>query len=170
MLGYHTSLIYCWRYSCCCYSHLWCTSPIRRCTAMPHMPAAQSEIIYAHNQKEDTVAHLAPSRGHCTALDPTIPSLQVSPSFTSSVASLSRCPSCQLPGWHSLHCGILADYLLDWGRVSTCSAGHTKLQCTSMSKPHKGDRRFLPVITLLLFLPSCLRHIFLILPNWDFNS
>ena len=39
-----------------------------------------------------------------------------------------------MPGWHSLHHGILADYLLGWGRASTCTAGHTKLQRVPMSK------------------------------------
>ena len=83
---------------------------------------------------KDTVVHLAPSRGHCSAFNPTIPPLQVALSFACSVASLSHSPSFQLPGWHGLHHGSLADYLLGWGRTSTCIAGHTKLQYTSKSK------------------------------------
>ena len=91
-----------------------------------------------------TVACLAPSSGHCVAFSSTIPPLQVALSFACSVASLSHSPSFQLPGWHSLHCGSLADYLLGWGRASTCTAGHTRLQCTPLSKPPKGNRSFLP--------------------------
>ena len=87
------------------------------------------ECVRAHNNK-DNVVHLAPSRGHCMAFSSTIPPLQVALSFACSVASLSHSPSFQLPGWHGLHHGSLADYVLGWGRTSTCTTGHTELQCT----------------------------------------
>ena len=93
---------------------------------------------------KDTVAHLAPSSGHCKAFSPTIPPLQVALSFACSVASLSHSPSFQLPGWHSLHCGSLADYLLGWGRASTCTAGHTELQYVPMSKLPFGSQELPP--------------------------
>jgi hypothetical protein len=66
---------------------------------------------------------------------PSIPPLQVAPSFACPVASLSRSRvfNCQDV---SLHCGILADYLLGWGRPSTCSTGHAEFQSTSSSSPH----------------------------------
>ena len=38
------------------------------------------------------VMHLAHSRGHCSSFWPSVPPLQVAPSFACSVASLSRCP------------------------------------------------------------------------------
>ena len=66
----------------------------------------------------------------CVAFWPSIPPLQVVPSFACSVASLSRCPGHQLPGRHGLRQVILADYLLDQGGPSTCIAGHVALQCT----------------------------------------
>ena len=70
--------------------------------------------LHSHhnNINEVTVVHLAPSSGHCKAFSTTIPPLQVALSFACSVASLSHSPSLQLPGWHSLHRGSLADYLL----------------------------------------------------------
>ena len=123
------------------------------------------------DNNEDTVAHLAPSSGHCKAFSPTIPPLQVALSFACSVASLSHSPSFQLPGWHSLHCGSLADYLLGWGRASTCTAGHTELQCTSMPKlpcgiqelpPSTHDDNFLAhacLATSLQTHASCVRNI-----------
>ena len=74
-------------------------------------------------KNKDRVVHLTPSRGHCTTFSSTIPPLQVALSFACSVASLSHSPSLQLPGWHGLHHGSLADYLLVWGRASTCLAG-----------------------------------------------
>ena len=64
--------------------------------------------------------------------------LQEAPSFACSVASLSRSPGLQLPGSHSLHCGILADYLLGWGRPSTCSTGLAEFQSTSSPSPHRA--------------------------------
>ena len=88
------------------------------------------------SSKKGGVVHLLLSRGHCIAFWPSIPPLQVAPSFACSVASLSRSPGLQLPGCHSLHCGILADYLLGWGRPSTCSTGHAEFQSTSSPSPH----------------------------------
>ena len=82
------------------------------------------------------VVHLQLSRGHCIAFWSSVPPLQVAPSFACSVASLSRSPGLQLPGCHSLHCGILADYLLGWGRPSTCSTGLAEFQSTSSPSPH----------------------------------
>ena len=88
--------------------------------------------------KKGGVVHLLLSRGHCIAFWPSVPPLQVAPSFACSVASLSRSPGLQLPGCHSLHCGILADYLLGWGRPSTCSTGHAEFQSTSSPSPHRA--------------------------------
>ena len=93
---------------------------------------------------KDTVTHLAPSRGHCEAFSSTIPPLQVALSFACSVASLSHSPSFQLPGWHRLHGGSLADYLLGWGRASTCTAGRAGLQCASMPKLPCGPQELPP--------------------------
>ena len=93
---------------------------------------------------KDTVVHLAPSRGHCMAFSSTIPPLQVALSFACSVASLSHSPSFQLPGWHRLHGGSLADYLLGWGRASTCTAGRAGLQCASMPKLPCGPQELPP--------------------------
>ena len=53
-----------------------------------------------------------------------IPSLQVAASFACSVASLSRSPAFQLPGYHHLHDESLADHQFDWGGPSTCTAAH----------------------------------------------
>ena len=89
-------------------------------------------------QKKGGVVHLLLSRGHCIAFWPSIPPLQVAPSFACSVASLSRSPGHQLPGCHSLHCGILTDYLLGWGRPSTCSTGHAEFQSTPSPSPHRA--------------------------------
>ena len=89
-------------------------------------------------QKKGGVVHLLLSRGHCIAFWPSIPPLQVAPSFACSVASLSRSPGHQLPGCHSLHCGILTDYLLGKGRPSTCSTGHAEFQSTSSPSPHRA--------------------------------
>ena len=100
--------------------------------------------VYHRCDNKDTVAHLAPSSGHCKAFSSTIPPLQVALSFACSVASLSHSPSFQLPGWHGLRHGSLADYLLGWGRTSTCIAGHTKLQYTSKSKHPYGLQEFPP--------------------------
>ena len=44
--------------------------------------------------------------------------------FACSVASLSRCLSHYLPGFLSLHYGILVGYLLGWGIPSAWSAWH----------------------------------------------
>jgi len=88
------------------------------------------------SEQKGGVVHLQLSRGHCIAFWPSVPPLQVAPSFACSVASLSRSPGLQLPGCHSLHCGILADYLLGWGRPSTCSTGHAEFQSTSSPSPH----------------------------------
>ena len=77
-----------------------------------------------HFENKDLVAHLTPTSGHCQAFSPTIPPLLVALGFACSVASLSRCPSFQLPGQHHLHGGALADYKLGWGRASTCTTGH----------------------------------------------
>ena len=93
---------------------------------------------------KDTVVHLAPSRGHCMAFSSTIPPLQVALSFACSVASLSHSPSLQLPGWHSLHRGSLADYLLGWGSTYTCAAGLTGLQHPPMTNLPEGQQGFLP--------------------------
>ena len=98
------------------------------------------------NKIKSTVAHLAPSSGHCSTFSPTIPPLQVALSFACSVASLSHSPSFQLPGWHGLHHGSLADYLLGWGRTSTCTAGHTKLQCTTTPNLPCGLQEFPPSV------------------------
>ena len=93
-----------------------------------HTHWAVSNTLSAANRfaNKGVVAHLTPSRGHCSAFNPTIPPLQVALSFACSVASLSQSPSFQLPGSHSLHYGLLADYLLGWGRASTCTAGHVQ--------------------------------------------
>ena len=93
---------------------------------------------------KDTVVHLAPSRGHCMAFSSTIPPLQVALSFACSVASLSHSPSFQLPGWRGLHHGSLADYVLGWGRTSTCTTGHTELQCTLVSQFPFGRQELPP--------------------------
>ena len=42
--------------------------------------------------QKDAVAHLAHSRGFCISFWPSVPPLQVAPSFACSVASLSRYP------------------------------------------------------------------------------
>ena len=84
------------------------------------------------------VVPLLHCRGRCIPLWAVFPSLQVVLSFACSVASLSRSPGHQLPGCHSLHCGILADYLLGWGRPSTCSTGHAEFQSTSSPSPHRA--------------------------------
>ena len=78
--------------------------------------APDSPYVKGLAANKDTVAHLAPSRGHCKAFSSTIPPLQVALSFACSVASLSHSPSFQPPGWHRLHGGSLADYLLGWGQ------------------------------------------------------
>ena len=90
------------------------------------MMPSQAPLCSQTMCNKGVVAHLAPSRGHCSAFNPTIPPLQVALSFACSVASLSQSPSFQLPGSHSLHYGLLADYLLGWGRASTCTAGHVQ--------------------------------------------
>ena len=88
--------------------------------------------------KKGGVVHLTLSRGHCIAFWPSVPPLQVAPSFACSVASLSRSPGHQLPGCRSLHCGNLTDYLLGKGRPSTCSTGHAEFQSTSSPSPHRA--------------------------------
>ena len=45
-----------------------------------------------HVENKGGVARLAHDRGHCIAFWPSVPPLQVAPSFACSVASLSRCP------------------------------------------------------------------------------
>lgn len=82
--------------------------------------------------------HLLLSRGHCIAFWSSVPPLQVAPSFPCSVASLRRFPGHQLSGCLSLHRGILTDYLLGWGRPSTCSTGHAEFQSTSSPRPHRA--------------------------------
>ena len=67
--------------------------------------------------------------------------LQVAPSFACSVASLSQSPGHQLPGCHNLHCGILTDYQLGWGRPSTWFARHADAPSRSNTLVPKGDRR-----------------------------
>ncbi len=91
--------------------------------------------------KKGGVTHLAHTRGHCITFWPSVPPLQVAPSFACSVASLSRFPGHQLPGFHSLRHGILADYLLGQGGPSTCVTGQAVLQCTPSPKPPLGNRR-----------------------------
>ena len=91
--------------------------------------------------KKVVVVHLTHTRGHCSAFWPSIPPLQVAPSFACSVASLSRSPGHQLPGGHSLRHVLLADYLLGWGGPSTCLAGHGVFQCTPTPHSHQGHRR-----------------------------
>jgi len=111
---------------------------VRDCVRNPHVCGQSGpwhSVLWAIEQKGGVV-HLLLSRGHCIAFWPSIPPLQVAPSFACSVASLSRSPGLQLPGCHSLHCGILADYLLGWGRPSTCSTGHAEFQSTSSPSPH----------------------------------
>ena len=95
-------------------------------------------------QNKEAVVCLPPSSGHCMAFSSTIPPLQVALSFACSVASLSLSPSFQLPGWHSLHRGSLADYLLGWGRTSTCTTGHTELQHTPTPRTPDGLQEFPP--------------------------
>ena len=89
-------------------------------------PGALPHTHTTPTTNKDRVVCLTPSSGHRTAFSSTIPPLQVALSFACSVASLSHSPSLQLPGGHGLHHGHLADYLLGWGRTSTCSAGHTR--------------------------------------------
>ena len=81
------------------------------------------------------------SRGHCMPFWSMIPPLQVAPSFACSVASLSQSPGHQLPGCHSLHCGILTDYQLGWGRPSTWFTRHADAPSRSNTLFPKGDRR-----------------------------
>ena len=83
------------------------------------------------------VVHLTHCRGHCIAFRPSIPPLQVAPSFACSVASLSRSPGHQLSGCHCLRSEILADYLLGWGGPSTCVTGHAVLQYTPSPSPDR---------------------------------
>ena len=96
-----------------------------------HTPAARgctpllrgAAPTHAAHHNKGAVVHLVPGSGHCGTFSSTVPPLQVALSFACSVASLSHSPSLQLPGWHGLHHGSLADYLLGWGRASTCLAG-----------------------------------------------
>ena len=122
----------------------------------PHVCAqAQNMLVLVYllfSTIKGTVAHLTLSSGHCTAFSSTFPPLQVALSFACSVASLSLSPSFQLPGWHYLRGGTLADYLLGWGRASTCKAGHTKLWCTSIPKAPSGVQELLPLINIGCFL------------------
>ena len=112
------------------------------------IPRACADFFFdyapTHCNNKVTVACLAPSSGHCKAFSATIPPLQVALSFACSVASLSHSPSFQLPGWHRLHGGSLADYLLGWGRASTCTAGRAGLQCASMPKLPCGPQELPP--------------------------
>ena len=95
------------------------------------------------------VVHLTHTRGHCITFWPSVPPLQVAPSFACSVASLSRFPGHQLPGFHSLRHVILADYLLGQGGPSTCVTGHDVLQYTSSPYPHWGTGDWiLPVVEI----------------------
>ena len=54
-----------------------------------------------------------------------------------SVASLSRSPGHQLSGCHCFHNYFLTDYLLGWGRPSTCFTGHAMLQYTPSPSPRR---------------------------------
>ena len=65
----------------------------------------------------------------------------MAPSLACSVASLSQSPGHQLPGCHSLHCGILTDYQLGWGRPSTWFTRHADASSRSNTLFPKGDRR-----------------------------
>ena len=71
-------------------------------------------------EKQGGVVCLLFSRGWCITFWPSIPPLQVAPSVTCSVASLSRCPGLQLPRSCSLRHKISTDHLLGWGEPSTC--------------------------------------------------
>ena len=46
-----------------------------------------------------------------------------------------------MPGHRSLRHGALADYLLEWGEPSTCTAGLNKLCYTPSPSPPRGNRR-----------------------------
>ena len=100
----------------------------------------ENEELDRHGKKGGVVQVLL-HRGHCTLFCHTIPPLQVAPSFACSVASLSQSPGHQLPGCHNLHCGILTDYQLGWGRPSTWFARHADAPSRSNTLVPKGDRR-----------------------------
>ena len=117
-----------------CLSNSLAHSPCSYCPAK----SGQQCFLAAVSGKKGGVVHLTLSRGHCIAFWPSVPPLQVAPSFACSVASLSRSPGHQLPGCRSLHCGNLTDYLLGKGRPSTCSTGHAEFQSTSSPSPHRA--------------------------------
>ena len=101
------------------------------------------ECVRAHNNK-DNVVHLAPSRGQCMAFSSTIPPLQVALSCACSVASLSPPPSFQLPGWRSLHRYSLANYVIGWGKTSSCTRRPSEYNCMSISEFNCGTQESPP--------------------------
>jgi hypothetical protein len=96
-----------------------------------------------------------------------ISSLQVTSSFTCSVASLSLLPDHYLPGHHTLHCKVLADLHFDWGGLSTCAVALTEKQklFTTIPRRHRsrtpserervGQRYPNPNITGMLWHRCC---------------
>jgi hypothetical protein len=102
------------------------------------MPGKKDDKQTYNIYNKGGVGHLLLSRGHCIAFWSSVPPLQVAPSCPCSVASLRRFPGHQLPGSLSLHWKILTDYLLGWGRPSTCSTGHAEFQSTSSPSPHRA--------------------------------
>ena len=106
--------------------------------------------------------HLARNRGCCITFWPSIPPLQVAPSVTCSVASLSRCPGLQLPRSCSLRHRNSTDNLLGWGEPSTCSADHVALQYIPTPKmlqnnkfPQRACHRLMLVTCGPLPQPCC---------------
>ena len=84
-----------------------------------HWSAAKARTDHVHvchgfrtRSNKVEVVQLLSNRGHCTLFWPTIPPLQVEPSFACSVSSLSLSPGFQLPGCQPLRVKNLADYLL----------------------------------------------------------
>ena len=115
----------------------------QRCLNAPPPPRALQEQPCRHKRinaphgvssKKVEVVQLPPSRAHCALFWPTIPPLQVEPSFACSVSSLSQSPGLQLPGCQHLRVKNLADYLLGQDRPSTQSTRGAWVPCTAATK------------------------------------
>ena len=93
-----------------------------------------------------TIAHIVPTRSHCTAFNPLIPPLQAALCVACSVASPCRCPS--LPREHDPGCTMASLYTHCQAGAEQPHVQHDMLSASALQPPwhHKVIRFFRPTL------------------------
>ena len=84
------------------------------------------------------------SRSHCITFCSSVSPLQIMLSFACSRSNQKPPPRHELPGCSNSQWGILASYLLGWGRTPTCNARQNEVQYTSLGTPWKLQEKIFP--------------------------